>query len=752
MLITSATLQAAQKISHTPYTSIRLENTNLPALSQLHELGAPPYTATAATVAANGSIIRAAHNTAAGSVMIQVITDPTDSDQWAAWATHAAGCGYPALLNYRSTTVLIYQNLTSYTVYYQLSTNNGASWGTAAAIWTPAYLLNHTQSAAGYTGDTESWDRALLTYAYGQVLAQRAYNPVTNTWSSAAEVDAEVDITATAAGLNFEGEARAAVTGNSGATYKLQLYRGSTPVLNRVWLTVSQDTATGGYYSLGYPAMGYDPERETHWLTFQIISDGNTTYPTRTIACTSSDYEEWSGGTHINHTTTDRLTPLPAAELLASGSTVYQQHNVDDLVIPNSDIHAYTMSLTGINGLMHVTVNNTGGDYDSIADYIGASATVFRGIATSYTQFINWIVTATEISDTGQVTITLTTRAAMLRQWISLFSITIQNDPVTAFAQCGSLVGCYIDASKITALPNPTIITIGAGQSPYQALLITLFQYQISARWENVFLTLYETDALPTTPIDLSSHQPRIITRAELPTPTHAIVIGEEASGEAWAATTSPYQLSRRIRNDSIATDAAATAAAAAATAHVTGASQRYRIMPHYGLVPNDYITINGVSQFVRQVEEERNGNRVTQVITTGDPQTFHISSNTVDETRDYIRQATVESFDPANWTATIQIDRSPTTNTANVGHHLTANMMTNGTRCLVHLIAGNPETGVIVATYSGAPTATPGEQPPYVNTVEADDIIITADHQLIAYRHYQVDGSITVNGELIIL
>lgn len=99
-----------------------------------------PHAPHAATVAADGSLIRARN--VSGQIAIQRIPDPSAPNApWASWATGfastASGRGL-ALASHHPTGEVLLLYTRSNTVYFRRSTDNGASWGAETAILTEA--------------------------------------------------------------------------------------------------------------------------------------------------------------------------------------------------------------------------------------------------------------------------------------------------------------------------------------------------------------------------------------------------------------------------------------------------------------------------------------------------------------------------------------------------------------------------------------------------------------------------------------
>jgi len=760
-------LAAQKKTAYEPSLLLTIEDNGLPHPRLRFTLQGQGNEPTAAAVIPGEVIIRARHNTGVG-VELQRVTDPESQSQWEAWTLLRAGAGYPALLAagpYNSyDLILLWQDLSTNTVYWQGSADAGQSWGSATALFTPAFALNHLQAGCSdYAVEEQSFSAGTFFYASGTRVYWRYYSEFFGGWSDEFSIDFEA--TVLGLGAAFTGSEYIiipalkdyAATADRSLVVAAVPFDEADPVITRYF---DLHGASGAAYDLRWPGAAVANERV--WLSFSLAGDtaaGAYFNSTQTVASAplvlSSDF---SSPLWLNKNQADRLAWLDWGGGRVYGATygyVWTSAPVESVTAATPQIISYTIA-GGNDSQLSISLDNAHGDFDGIeADRLGATLRLERGALIGGTprrvtrepftvEAVDWS------ADNQRVTITAFNTYGLLARWRAEYAYRRGGQALWRVVKdivrlCGAGDAIF-DASGVFAQIVPEF-TIQSGQSALEALQVLQNQYQFWFRpfnalyggWKIIGIQFFTLTATPTATYAFGrgsgqhpTFYPEDRSSRRLPSHTHALVLADGVGGEAIdleIQAETGRQMTRFIRRKYISEAASAGGVAASS---IAGAQQgmslaRVVCLPAFQLQPFDVVAADGWEtgqvRYVSAIREIYDTQKYQyarfrmpyyQEIDLGGVDLFFKgygsagfafdslpSASSGDGAAREIRRATLVSFNAAMYRAVIQIEGSPAAGEYPVGRWVAAALLTAGATVAVILFdESNPNDGVVLGPY----------------------------------------------------
>jgi hypothetical protein len=216
----TATLEAAQKaMSSRPYvTAVLSDEEGLVSRFRFSRVytGSEHAGPAACCVAGDGSLIRARIDTSSDTLYTQRVTTPGTGSTFSSWTSHGTvGVGTTCALAKSGSNVYLFDvHLDTLRVRMKISTDNGATYGSASTVKTEASSVTHVAADCNPDGDV------LLLWTMGTDVRSSRY---TGSWSAAASWGKSVDsITGIAA--TWRSDLQVVVTGTETTTTDAKVY------------------------------------------------------------------------------------------------------------------------------------------------------------------------------------------------------------------------------------------------------------------------------------------------------------------------------------------------------------------------------------------------------------------------------------------------------------------------------------------------------------------------------------------------
>ncbi len=760
-------LTEQKKTAYEPSLLLTIEDNGLPHPRLLFTLAGQDNEPTAAAVIPGEVIIRARHQTGVG-VEIQRVTDPESQSQWETWALLQAGAGFPALLAagpYNSCDlILLWQDLSANTVYWQGSADAGQTWSSATALFTPAFALNYLQAGCSdYAVEGQLFSVGTFFYANGTTVYWRYYSEFFGGWSD----EFSLDFGATVLGLG------AAFTGSEYIIIPALRDYATTADRSLVTAAVPFDEAdpaavtsyfdlhgsTGAAYDLRWPSAAVANGRV--WLSFSLAGDtaaGAYFNSTQTVASAPPVFScDFTSPLWLNKNQADRLAWLDWGGGKVYGATygyVWKSEPPESVTAATPRIISYTIE-GGVDSRLSITLDNSHGDFDGLeTGRLGATLRLERGALIDGSprraarepftvEAFGWS------ADNKQVTVQAFNAPGVLARWRAEYAYRRGGQALGRVVKdivrlCGAGDAIF-SASGVFAQIVPEF-TIQSGQSALEALHVLQNQYQFWFRPYNALyggrpvagIQFFTLDTTPTATYAFgrgSGQHPTFFVEDKfsrrLPSHTHALVFANKAGGEAIdldLQAETGRQFTRFIRRKYIS-DAASAGGVAASS--IAGAQQgmslaRLVALPAFHLQPFDVAAadgrVAGQVRYVAAIREIYDTQKYQyarfrmpyyQEIDLGGVDLFFkgygsagftfdslTSASSGDGARE-VRRATLVSFNAATYRAVIQIEGSAAASEYPVGRWVAAALLTAGATVAVILFdESNPDDGAVLGPY----------------------------------------------------
>ena len=412
------------------------------------------------------------------------------------------------------------------------------------------------------------------------------------------------------------------------------------------------------------------------------------------------------------------------------------------VAVPLVDIVSYDLQYNGPGGTLALTLDNRGGDYDTLATgRLGADLVLTRGADCAGTDrgvdlepFV--IDRFTRSLDGKQIEIHAFNYYRLLDLWAADFlhyftSISLA-DLVETIAGLAGIPATSDDSDSIWTA-TISFFTIQPGQTAGEALASLQTQYQFASRMTAPdTLHSFVLDSAPSADYTFGTgagEHPTIIRDdyavRTLPPVTHAQVIGDGAAGEALAVdlqAESGRQFTHRVTKRYVSSSATATTAAEAIINKATQQAEQARItaLPAFNLQPFDAVSADDWTadtvRYITAIREIYNPmRRTTNTNKTELPwrQTLSLAAPTRDSAGSEwsitagpaglpsLTRGTVVSFDTDDWTALTRLEGSASAAPIPLADFASETYLTEGQDVAVLLFdPANPTDGLIIGSY----------------------------------------------------
>ena len=791
-------LTEQKKPAYIPAFQITLSDNNLPHPNLIKTPLANASANPTASTFTGTSIIRA-QRVAGFGIRIQRITNPTSITQWETWTTVEtnANANYPALFTVSSTgrVVLVYQDTSTNAVLFRTSDNDGQSWSSPTTIFTPTYLLNHTQF--GISGPS---NRCGIIYANTTTLYYRAYNPSTNTFTAEFSTTFTGTVTSTAAvhisadnfmiALNITDYASWT---DSAIILQPLTYNGSSATWGSptTYIGIQGGTGTQPAYAFGHVFL--NKIGSWYWLTYTYAASaaaGATFSENDTIIAVSDDATFFTAGIRIGQSIADRLQAhrwTDGTVYLCSDRHLLSSQQVATVTAPTHHLKALDIQDHGPTAYAEIVLDNRSGTYTNLATgRLGCDVTIHRGAICNGTPRTTarerFVAARFTLSDDGT---TMTIRAynyyRLLELWRAPFPYYYTNITLGKLVEAiAALAGIHSVSLEASSIWNITLgeFAITPGQSAAEALASLQDQFQFLTRMgEDTTLQALILSSNPS-PTYIFGPEPNAhpTLRAEdtiervAPDITHAEVIGSNAGASA-IATTLQFEMGRqfthRITREVLTSNSDCQTVANTIVTKLLNSINRSEILclPAFHLQPFDPVrTPDGTTRYIATLRETYNPTslehlhrRIKQVYrqritlaALAPSAGARNSLNTITPEiwrRSEFRKGKLVSFDPTTWKALVWLDDSAGAVLLPVARHLhPATLVANRRVAVIQFDTTNPSDGLVVGVYSGTNYWQPFDRLYAADGAPAPAVYVDASGRLKAAYGADITGTLTTS------